>query len=109
MRLQNKVAIVTGSSRGIGRAVAEGLAREGARVVLSGRDASTLQPVEKQMQDAGLQAISVASDLSDPRAVDQLVGQARQKFGPIDILVNNAGILTPRAPIHEISIEDWDR
>src|SRR5690348_9005866 len=89
--LQDKVAIVTGSSRGIGKAAATALAAEGAHVVLNGRTQATLDETASQLRATGATVETVAADVTTEAGCNRLVEQATQKFGPIDILVNNAG------------------
>lgn len=103
MKLKNKVAIVTGAARGIGQAISERLASEGAKVVAADRNASdTVENIKK----AGGQAIFVEADLTDTNAIKQVVDNALQTYGTIDILVNNA-CLTVAKPITEATEEDW--
>ncbi|GHJ42265.1 SDR family oxidoreductase [Streptomyces sp. TS71-3] len=88
----NKVVLVTGASRGIGRDVALAFAREGARLVLAARSADRLAQVEGEVRDLGSEALSVPTDVTSPDAVTALVDAATKRFGRIDVLVNNAGI-----------------
>lgn len=104
--LIGKTAVVTGSSRGIGRAIAMRLAREGAKAVLSARDPVALAAAVREITGAGGQAASLAADLRLADAPSRLAEFARQKFGPIDIVVNNAGA-TKRGEFGELSEEDW--
>ncbi len=89
--LRGKVAIVTGSSRGLGRAIALGLAAEGCNVVLCARGEEKLREAEAEVARAGANALAVVADITRPEDVDRLVGAAIERFGRIDILVNNAG------------------
>jgi NAD(P)-dependent dehydrogenase (short-subunit alcohol dehydrogenase family) len=107
-RLTRKVAIVTGASRGIGRAIAVGLGAEGATVVLSGRSAPNLQTTAEKVTAAGGAAEMVPAELADEDSIRHLVRATEQRHGRIDILVNNAGV-THSAPLEETKTEDLDR
>jgi 3-oxoacyl-[acyl-carrier protein] reductase len=91
LELRDKVAIVTGSSRGIGRAIALGLAAEGARVVLTARGAEKLAEAVNEVKALGVEALGVPIDLTRPDAAAQVVRAAKNAFGRVDILVNNVG------------------
>ena len=104
--LRGKAAIVTGASRGIGRAIACRLAREGAHVLLTARDPARLQAVVDQIGQEGGRARSVAFDLRLPAAADRIVETALQAAGRIDIVVNNAGA-TKRGEFLQLSEDDW--
>lgn len=109
MILLDKVAIVTGSSRGIGAAVALEFAKEGANVVVVGvTNVEGANEVARKIEETGRQALVVMADVSDRHQVDNMVKQGLQKFGNIDILVNNAGNID-LARFHEITDEIWDR
>lgn len=106
--LKGKVALVTGSSRGIGRAIALALAEAGADVVVNFlRRAEEAQVVSKSVGELGRRCACVQADVSSAREVERLVRESEERVGPIDILVNNAGISRPQ-PIEEISERDWD-
>ncbi len=111
-RLENRVALVTGASRGIGAAAAEAFAREGASVVINTfpdeRMDAMASEVVGRICDAGGSAIKVAADVSEPKDVDRLVDRAQSEFGDIDILVANAAY-SRRCAWHEISVEQWDQ
>lgn len=103
-----KLALVTGSSRGLGRALACALADAGAQVILHGRDAAALEETSRLIQErTGSPAVSVRFDVTDKAAVQDAVETLLTQHGVPDILVNNAG-LQRRAPIHEFDPEDWD-
>jgi 3-oxoacyl-[acyl-carrier protein] reductase len=108
MRLQNKVAIITGASRGIGRASALALAREGAIIVGAARSADDLASLEVEISREGGRALMVETDVTKHASVASCVEKALQATGRIDILVNNAGIGGYR-PFLEWSEEDYDR
>ncbi len=106
--LKGKVALVTGSSRGIGRAIALAFARAGAGVALNFLTRfDEAQTVESQILELGRPCVSIRADVSVAGEVQRLVSNAQAKLGPIDILVNNAGISRPQ-PIEEITERDWD-
>jgi 3-oxoacyl-[acyl-carrier protein] reductase len=108
-RFSGATVLVTGASRGIGRATAERFAAEGARVVVNhAGDRDEADRVVAGIEAAGGAAASVEADVSDPGAVAALVVAATQRYGPVDVLVNNAGIST-HIPFMELSIEDFDR
>jgi NAD(P)-dependent dehydrogenase (short-subunit alcohol dehydrogenase family) len=107
-RLEGKVAIVTGSTSGIGEGIAVALAREGAAVVVSGRRADRGEAIVKAITDAGGKAIFHEADLMDAAQCKPLIQRAVDELGGIDILVNNAGIF-PRITFEETTIDDWDR
>lgn len=92
LKLKDKVAIVTGASRGIGRIIALTLAREGARVVVTARSKPQLDELVIQISEDGGDALAIAASVSDEEAVQELINQTLERFGTIDILVNNAGI-----------------
>jgi NAD(P)-dependent dehydrogenase (short-subunit alcohol dehydrogenase family) len=92
MRLQGKTALITGATSGIGEAIAHAFAREGARVVVSGRDRHRGNAVVEAIRRVGGSGAFVAADLTSLAGIERLVREATEPFGPIDILVNNAGI-----------------
>jgi len=104
--LARKIAIVTGASRGIGRAIALRLAQDGAALVLAARTETDLAKVAAEIQSAGGKAASVAADLRDPSAPAALVNAALAAHGAIDIVVNNAGA-TKRGDFFELTDADW--
>jgi len=105
--LSEKVAIVTGASRGIGRAIAIALAAEGAKVVVNyARSEGAAQEVVKAITDQGGEAIAVQGDVSDAEQVQNLIKETRNQYGSIDVLVNNAGI-TRDTLLLRMKPEDW--
>lgn len=91
-KFQGKVAIITGSSRGIGKAIAVELAKNGAFIVLNGRNAERLQETKAIIRTIHEQVISVCCDVSDPKASEELIQKAIERFGRLDLLVNNVGV-----------------
>jgi NAD(P)-dependent dehydrogenase (short-subunit alcohol dehydrogenase family) len=108
MRLQEKVAVVTGSSAGIGRGIAERLAAEGARVVINGRDLRRLEPVAQVIRSGGGEVLAVAADVGYREEVERLFDETLRAFGGVDILVNNAGWASPVAHFLEMDEKHWD-
>jgi len=107
-RLAGKVAIVTGASRGIGRAISVALAQEAAIVVLAARSIPELQRTAEEVAEAGGQAEIVVTELTEEESIKNLVRGTGEKFGRLDILVNNAGI-THSAALEETATRDWER
>lgn len=107
-RLEGRVALVTGSSRGIGAAIARAFAAEGARVAVHGRDAAALSAVRGEIERAGGRAIQVTGDVTRFADVERMRAEIEGALGPVDVLVANAGgSLTPPAPLEEIGEEAW--
>lgn len=104
--LTGRIALVTGSTRGIGLALAQGLAREGAQVVLNGRDRDRIEAVAQGLRNGGAQVSCASFDVTDAASVDLAVDRIEQDVGPIAILVNNAGI-QHRSPLHEFTDTKW--
>jgi NAD(P)-dependent dehydrogenase (short-subunit alcohol dehydrogenase family) len=107
MLLQGRVAIITGASKGIGRALSTRFAREGARVVCAARSADLVKETVALVQKAGGQAVAVVCDASVEDEVRRLVATGREAFGKIDTLVNNAGDGGVTKPVQDYLMEDW--
>jgi 2-deoxy-D-gluconate 3-dehydrogenase len=105
--LRGKVALVTGSSQGLGKSMARALAQAGADVIVNGRDAAKLAPVVAEISALGVKATAIAADLGNRADVQRLIEQAIAWQGHLDILVNNAGIIK-RTPAADHSDADWD-
>lgn len=107
--LEGKVAIVTGASRGIGRAIATGFAESGADVAVAARNEDDLEILVKEINGLGRKAIAVPTDVTDRAAIQNLVDRTVEEFGQLDILVNNAGGTRFTAPIVGLRPEGWDK
>lgn len=105
-KLDGKVAIVTGASRGLGQAMAIGLAEAGADIVAASTNAKNLDKTQSEVQGLGRKCLALTCDMSIPAQISQAVQQVLTTFGKIDILVNNAGTIR-RAPAVDYSDEDW--
>jgi 3-oxoacyl-[acyl-carrier protein] reductase len=105
--LKEKVVLVTGGSRGIGKAIAAAFAAEGSSVVLNARNPQELEQVAQEIQQHGGHALGIAADLTNASEVQRLAEQALAHFGTIHVLVNNVGGADKLAPFEEISDEDW--
>src|SRR5690242_17072016 len=102
--LRGKVAIVTGAGRGIGRVIAETLAKEGVRTIVTDIDESLLAEVERAFEQSGWEGAQYACDIRNSARIAEVIGQITDRFGRIDILVNNAGVATS-APVERLSEE----
>src|SRR5689334_10579317 len=105
--LAGKVCIITGASRGIGRAIAALFAAEGAAVVLAARDTAQLEKNVRAISQAGGRALAVPVDVADEASVAALFARTAEAFGPVDIVVNAAGAFA-RAPFAEMPTATWD-
>lgn len=106
-RLQDRVAIVVGSTSGIGRAIANAFAAEGANVVITGRRKEKGEEVVKEITDKGFDASYYQVDVSDPEQCKALIGDSYKKYNRLDILVNNAGIAKATS-MEELELDQWD-
>jgi NAD(P)-dependent dehydrogenase (short-subunit alcohol dehydrogenase family) len=108
MRLQDRIALITGGGRGIGRAIALGFAGEGAQVAVAARTATEVEAVADEVRQLGREALPLVCDVADEAQVKAAVAAALARFGRLDILVNNAGISSLR-PLHGIPLASWER
>lgn len=108
MLLQDKVAVVTGAGRGIGREIALAYAREGADLVLAARSAEALEQTASAVRGLGRKALGVPTDIQKPDSVHHLAERTLEQFGRVDVLVNNSGVGGPSAPLWQIDPAQWD-
>jgi 3-oxoacyl-[acyl-carrier protein] reductase len=108
MKLKDRVAIITGAARGIGKAIALTFIREGAKVALADIDQRQLEALRNEIEKRKGESISLSCDITKSPEVQEMVNQVKKVFGRIDILVNNAGIIR-RGTIETVTEEDWDR
>ena len=108
MKLENKVAVITGGAQGIGRTVALGMARDGARVVVGDLQGEKAKSVARELQTLGGEAIAVEVNVASEASVKNLAEQTFNRFGRVDILVNDAGVYL-KSPVVAKSEEDWDK
>jgi NAD(P)-dependent dehydrogenase (short-subunit alcohol dehydrogenase family) len=109
VRIGQSTFLVTGASRGIGRALVLGLAREGARVALNARSKDALEGVLGEVRALGAEGVAAAGDVGCDEDAARVARTALDAFGRVDVLVNNAAILTPPAPVAATSPETWER
>ncbi|HKZ26857.1 MAG TPA: SDR family NAD(P)-dependent oxidoreductase [Rubrobacteraceae bacterium] len=105
--LEGKVALVTGASQGLGRALALAYAREGATVVLNSRSYESIRDVVEEIHDLGTEVLGIGADVTSSSDVQELVDAAVEHYDRIDVLVNNAGLLGPRVAIEEYPEDEW--
>lgn len=105
--LQNKTALITGGGRGIGRATALALAKEGVNIGLIGRTAANVEKVAEEVKALGVKAAFAAADVKDAEQVNQAVAQVKEQLGDIDILINNAGI-SKFGGFLDLSADEWE-
>ncbi|WP_411342791.1 SDR family oxidoreductase [Paenibacillus sp. WLX1005] len=109
MKLQNKVAVITGAASGMGKAIAVLFASEGARVVVADLRLEAAQQTVDEIHSAGGQAIAVAANVAQEQDVQQMIDTAVSTYGTVDILINNAGIMDNFTPAEEVTDELWER
>jgi len=107
VRLEKRVAVVTGAGRGIGKAIATRLAEEGARVVINDVDFAFAENLAAKLKQTGREALALKADVSNWEEVESMFEQTEQRFGEVNILVNNAGIRKD-VPFHKITEQEWD-
>ncbi len=105
--LRGKVVMITGASRGLGRALTLACAEEGANLVITSRSAESFEPVAEEVEGTGVEVLAIPADISRSTHVERLVDAAVERFGRIEVLINNAGLLGPRVPIEEYPEDEW--
>jgi 3-oxoacyl-[acyl-carrier protein] reductase len=113
MRLEDRIALVTGGAHGIGAAYGEGLAREGAHVVVADLDGEGATRVAEQLSQDGPAALAVQTDVADEQQVQRLIATVTERFGRVDVLINNAAMFSrvpmSRVGIEDLTVDEWDR
>ncbi len=107
--VQGQVTVVTGGGRGIGAAIATGLARLGMRVVVCGRTLEPLQQTARQITTAGGQCLALPCDVGDPASVAEFAADVKKRFGRVDVLINNAGVGAFSTELHQLEPGEWQR
>ena len=107
MRLEGRVALITGAGRGIGRAIALAYAKEGAKLGLAARTVSEVEETARQAEALGAPACVIRADVTDQSQVEEMVGRTLDRFSTIDVLVNNAGIAGPVGPLQDNDVSHW--
>jgi NAD(P)-dependent dehydrogenase (short-subunit alcohol dehydrogenase family) len=108
MRLKEKVAIITGGGKGIGRAISSAFASEGASVVMAARTRSRLEEAAEEIRAQGGTARAIQTDITDEKQIERMVAETIQAYGRIDILVNNSGIAGPTARVVDLDLDEWN-
>lgn len=108
MRLSGKRIVISGGSRGLGKALAQRFAREGAKIALCSRREESLETVAKELQAIGTEVVWQASDIGNAKQVEQFASRVLDEFDYVDVLVNNASTVVPLKNIAEYSTDEWD-
>jgi len=108
MRLKDKVTIITGGGRGIGKAIALGFAKQGSHIVVAARTETEVKLVAEKVREHGIESLGITCDISDENQVKNLIDETINKFNKIDVLINNAGIGSMR-PVYGTSLESFEK
>ena len=108
MKLKDKVALITGAGRGIGKAVALAYAREGAKLAICARTEPEIAQSAQEIEAIGAECLALTCDVSEEESVGKLIDAVQKRFGRIDVLINNAGVMTRPAPVTELEVRKWD-
>ncbi|HEX9758937.1 MAG TPA: SDR family NAD(P)-dependent oxidoreductase [Nitrospiria bacterium] len=109
MRLQGRIALITGGSKGIGRSLAQLFSEEGAKLIICSRTEHDIQNVARQLKQGGGEVYAEALDISDGKRLENFIQKGEKEIGPIDILINNASLLGPMVPLLEMPLKDWEK
>jgi NAD(P)-dependent dehydrogenase (short-subunit alcohol dehydrogenase family) len=109
MQLENKIAIVTGGGRGIGKSIAKVFAAEGADLVIAARTESALKETAAEIEAMGRQCLAIVTDQAAPEQIRGMVDKTLERFGRVDVLVNNAGIGGPSISVADMDLEAWNQ
>lgn len=109
MQLEGKVAVITGGSKGIGKAIALAFAGEGAEVVIAARTEADLKRTAAEIETMGRKCLAIVTDLAVPEQVRAMVDRTLETFGRVDVLVNNSGIAGPAASVADMDLEGWNQ
>ncbi len=109
LRLKDKVAIVTGGGKGIGKAISKAFISEGATVVIAATTLSKLEEAVKEFEAMGGKSMAIQTDVTDEKQVIRMASEAVKAYGKIDILVNNSGVAGPTCSVMDLKLEDWNQ
>ena len=108
MKLEDKVALITGAGRGIGKAIALHYAREGAKLAICARTAAEIEETANEIKHIGAECLAITCDVSLEEPVGELAAEVHKHFGRIDALINNAGVMTRPVPLADLEVRKWD-
>jgi len=108
MKLDGKVAVITGAGRGIGKAVALAYAREGAKLAICARTAAEIEKAAQEIRSLGTDCLALPCDVAEEDQVGSFIADVMKNYGRIDVLINNAGVMTRPTPVTEYDVKKWD-